>query len=240
MPINALNALSRCPICRMNPSSSRGCCSSCYKNLFTPTGDAQLITLGAYEGRLERAIRAYKFHGTTKLSGLFASELSAAIRRNQWEIDAVCAVPLHTLRFLQRGYNQAAVLAKELAAQLELPYLRALVRVRRTRQQARLTRAERFDNVRAAFRVTSSVANLSGKRILLVDDVITSGATNSSLPRNAIQGRSTISQACRHRQGKTGSLACSFTAIKTGRINLLIPLIQLPLKPAGRCDLTGF
>ena len=185
--MNALNALSRCPICRMNPSSSRGCCSGCYKNLFTPAGDAQLITLGAYEGKLERAIRAYKFHGTTKLSGLFASELSAAIRRNQWEVDTVCAVPLHTFRFLQRGYNQAAVLAKELAAQLELPYLRALVRVRRTRQQARLTRTERFDNVRAAFRVTNSAANLGGKRILLVDDVITSGATTAACQETLVR-----------------------------------------------------
>lgn len=89
----------------------------------------------------------------------------------------MCAVPLHTIRFWRRGYNQAALLGKALAVELNTPYLSALLRARPTRQQARLTRAERFENVRAAFRIRVEPEILRGKCILLVDDVVTSGAT---------------------------------------------------------------
>jgi len=86
-------------------------------------------------------------------------------------------VPLHRFRFLQRGYNQAAVLAKALARELEVPYIPALTRTRRTRQQARLSRAERAENVASAFRLSVTPEKIRGKHLILVDDVITSGAT---------------------------------------------------------------
>lgn len=180
MHVNAFNALSRCPICRTNKSHSRGCCTPCYQALFRPIVRSQTITLGTYEGQLEQAIRAYKFHNATRLAKLFAAELAQHIQQNDWQIDAVCAVPLHTFRFLQRGYNQAAVLAKEVAGQLGKPFVPALIRVRRTRQQAKLNRAERIENVSSAFKLNVSSETLRGKQILLIDDVITSGATTAA------------------------------------------------------------
>jgi ComF family protein len=130
------------------------------------------LALGFYNGRLEKAVRAFKFHGTTKLSKLFASELAKAVKRSGWNVDAICPVPLHWTRRLERGYNQSVLIAKPLAKELGLAYTPLLHRVKRTKQQARLSKQERVSNVEDAF-----VSKRCEGSILLVDDVVTSGAT---------------------------------------------------------------
>lgn len=163
-------------MCRSAPSSAVGCCPRCQAKLFSPQVTSQLITLGSYSGDLERAVRAYKFYHVTRLAQLFAAALAAEIKRAQWQADIICAVPLHPLRYLERGYNQSAVLAKLLATTLNTPYRQVLRRTRRTRQQAKLSRAERFANVKDSFKSQP----VKGQRIILVDDVITSGATTEA------------------------------------------------------------
>jgi ComF family protein len=131
-----------------------------------------LLALGFYSGRLEKAVRAFKFHGTTRLSKLFAHELARAVKRSGWKVDSICPVPLHWTRRLERGYNQSVLIAKPLARDLGLSYAPLLRRVKRTKQQATLGRLERVSNVEDAFLSKPCQGN-----ILLVDDVVTSGAT---------------------------------------------------------------
>jgi ComF family protein len=91
--------------------------------------------------------------------------------------DVVIPVPLHSARRRERGYNQSDLLAREVAAHLGIPFLtRALKRVKNTRSQTGLKREERLLNVQGAFRVKDKPA-VSGKAVLLVDDVTTTGAT---------------------------------------------------------------
>ena len=91
--------------------------------------------------------------------------------------DVVIPVPLHSARKRERGYNQSDLLAREVAARLGIPVLtRALKRVKNTRSQTGLQREERLLNVQGAFRVKDKPA-VSGKAVLLVDDVTTTGAT---------------------------------------------------------------
>jgi ComF family protein len=111
----------------------------------------------------------------TRLARLFAGALATELKHARWQADLVCPVPLHWSRYLRRGYNQSALLAKLLAKALEAPYGCPLRRTRRTRQQAKLSRAERFANVQGAF-----VSRPVSGQILLVDDVITSGATGEA------------------------------------------------------------
>jgi ComF family protein len=93
-----------------------------------------------------------------------------------WEIDVVFPVPLSRRRLRERGYNQAALFALPLALGLNVPYRpKALRRVRHTRSQVDLSWGERRENVSGAFAASSD--DVSGKTILLVDDVITTGAT---------------------------------------------------------------
>ena len=152
------------------------------KNLFTPELRSATLTLGVYEGRLEAAVRAFKFQHATRLADVFGAALAAEIMRQGWEVDAVCAVPLHFRRYLQRGYNQSALIARKVAAALGVPYSPLLTRTTATRQQARLQRKERFANVEGAFHAKP----VQGKRVLLIDDVITSGATTAACV-NALQ-----------------------------------------------------
>jgi ComF family protein len=93
------------------------------------------------------------------------------------------SVPLHFMRRLQRGFNQAESLAGCLARQLNLPHRsRILRRVRRTRPQSELRRDDRRENVRGAFWARAT-ADLRGSTVLLVDDILTTGATCSEAAR---------------------------------------------------------
>ena len=166
-------SLSRCPICKTRPSSAEGCCSACAAALFSPHMEGFELALGRYEGRLERAIRAFKFHGVTRLGVLFGEEIASAVRGSGWRPDLICPLPLHTGRRLERGYNQSAVITRTAAQRLNVAHSHALGRTRATQQQARLGESERQQNVTGAFRAKP----LRGERVLLVDDVTTSGAT---------------------------------------------------------------
>jgi ComF family protein len=194
-------SLTRCPICKERANSSLGCCKACSQTLVQPQFGETWVSLGIYDGKLERAVRAFKFHHTTKLANLFAQEMAAVVLTQAWSIDAVCAVPLHWSRYLERGYNQSALVAKKLAQELGLPYQPLLKRVKRTEQQAKLAKAERLSNVSNAF-----LAKATQGCILLIDDVITSGATT---------------EACVEALQKAGATQVKVAAIARARIQKL-------------------
>lgn len=101
------------------------------------------------------------------------------------DADALIPVPLHWRRLWMRRFNQSAALAEIIATQAKLPVaLAALARVKATRQQVGLTKSERADNVQGAFRVRPEArAEIKGRRLVLVDDVLTSGATIDACAR---------------------------------------------------------
>ena len=165
--------LLRCPVCQNAGSRPLGLCARCAEGLLEPAFSLFELSLGVYGGALERAVRAYKFGGVRRLGGFFGTALADALVTSGWEADLISAVPLHPSRYLQRGYNQAALVARAAAGRSGLPYRALLRRVRATRQQARLGGSARQGNVAGAFRAVP----LDGERVVLVDDVMTSGAT---------------------------------------------------------------
>ena len=92
------------------------------------------------------------------------------------DFDMVCAVPLHPCRMKLRGYNQSEVFARQIASEMELPYVDLLERVVDTVSQTNLNHARRIKNVEGAFALAEDIS-VKGARILLVDDVVTTGAT---------------------------------------------------------------
>jgi ComF family protein len=137
--------------------------------------------------------------------------LLAAVARTT-RFDAIVPMPLHWLRRWHRGFNQAELLARGLARPLGIPVVPALVRARATAPQAGLTRAQRRANVSGSFRVRRHAA-VAGAHVLLVDDVMTTGATlsaaASALKRAGARRITaiTIARADRTRQSFTGRLA---------------------------------
>jgi competence protein ComFC len=143
------------------------------------------ISWSFYEGPLVRAILLLKFEQIEPLGELFGRMLAGLVAATcpALEADVVVPVPLHRERQRERGYNQAAVIAKPLAKRLGIAYKPILLsRIRPRPDKHILSLEERWESVRGAFatRPGSVVDNL---RVLLVDDVLTTGATLDSCAR---------------------------------------------------------
>ncbi len=128
------------------------------------------------EGGVRKAVHRLKYHRDLALADILAAQMLPLVREQGWEIDAVVAIPLGKQRLRERGYNQAALVAFPLALGLDVPFLRhALSRTRETRSQVGLSAEERRQNVAGAFKAAGE--RVQGKTVLLVDDVMTTGAT---------------------------------------------------------------
>jgi ComF family protein len=142
-----------------------------------PPGSPRVIAFAAFGGAVAVALRRLKFTGRPDLGRPLGHLARHAVRSVDLCADVVVPVPLHARRLAERGYNQAALIGHAVAAELRVPLAaRALVRVRSTARQATLDRPARFENVREAFRVRDAAA-VQGRRVALVDDVLTTGAT---------------------------------------------------------------
>lgn len=161
-------------------------CEECYKNLKTTkdkTFDAKenikiVLSPYMYTGSLRNAIKEYKFQGQRLYGDLFGKMLVNELKEHIWlsEYDCIIPVPLHELRCIERGYNQAEILARGISDWLMLPLVNdVLVRLRNTERQSRLTGIARIENVKGAFGAFGNF--VKGKKIILVDDIYTMGET---------------------------------------------------------------
>ena len=135
-------------------------------------------SFGAYDGVLKKLIHLLKYDRIRTLAAPLADRLVSACPLDQ-RFDALVPMPLHWFRHWRRGYNQATLLAKELARRGGLPLVRGVRRTRATPPQAGLTGARRRANVSGAFQPLRG-RPLQGMRVLLVDDVFTTGSTASA------------------------------------------------------------
>ena len=164
----------RCPVCAI-PQPLGEICGDCLRH--SPSFDASRAALD-YGFPVDKLVQALKYGHRLAASRLFV-DLMAALPVPQ--ADLVMPMPLHSVRLASRGFNQAAELARPLARHWGLPVLLdGIVRDVDTRPQAGLPWKERTANVRGAFRVTSRV---EGLRVVVVDDVMTTGATLAELAR---------------------------------------------------------
>lgn len=163
----------RCSVC-WRPQADGAACADCRTQ--PPPFDGLRAAL-VYSGAVRTVVQDLKYRGTTVLAGPMAQLMAACAREHGLAAELIVPVPLAGLRQRTRGYNQAEALSKPLGRELGLPVRGgALRRLRNTAPQARSDDARaRRSNVEGAFRARGE--DVKGRRVLLVDDVTTTGAT---------------------------------------------------------------
>ncbi len=167
-----------CPTCGSDVAAYEVRLDRCAACRGRSTKISATARVGPYRVALGRLFRGYKFQDRDELGPLLGDWLVEAVGNAHWleRVEAVVSVPTHWIRRLDRKFHAAEVLADHLARDLRLPHVSLLRRTRAGRHQLGLSFAQRAANVRGAFALTPGVT-LRGARLLLVDDVRTTGAT---------------------------------------------------------------
>ncbi len=192
-PLGNVSRIPVCPACLLSvrPLQAEYFCRSCRTpfvdaypldehDLCTVCRESQVnfdaaYSYGSYDGSLRDLIHLFKYARIDSLSTPLSRLMIRAMPRDE-RFDAVMAVPMHWWKRWERGFNQAELLAKPVARSLGVPLKHNLRRPKRGQAQAGLGHMERLENLQTVFRV-SEPRELAGKRILLIDDVFTTGAT---------------------------------------------------------------
>jgi ComF family protein len=149
-----------------------GLCTACRLSL---TGFDSAFSFGSYEGTLRKLVHVFKYGKVETLAQPLSRLMMKAVPLDR-RFDVVAPMPMHWRKRWERGFNQAELLARPIAQRYGVPVSSHLRRSRYTESQAGLTEAGRQKNLKHSF-VVRRPGQIAGKRILLVDDVFTTGAT---------------------------------------------------------------
>jgi ComF family protein len=172
----------RAPFVSRFALDEQGRCALCRRGAL---GFDAAYSFGFYENELRKLIQLFKYGRVPTLSAPLGRLLARALPREQ-NFDVIVPMPLHWRKRWQRGFNQSELLAREIGRRTHVPLRHALRRIKNTPSQAGLTSAKRRRNVSGAFQASRRAKNrgwLDGRSVLLIDDVMTTGATAASCAR---------------------------------------------------------
>lgn len=176
----------RCLFCGAVTAGGEPICADCVKKRETEPCRRRFSLPGAgadgllilapfpYQSGFRKTLHRFKFRKKTSLAEPIGAYMAAALTGEGAAADGVCFVPMTRKKERDRGYNQSELLAKAVAEKLGLPCLPLLEKLRETDTQHKLNKAQRRKNVKGAYRAKEKAA---GKTLLLVDDIVTTGAT---------------------------------------------------------------
>ncbi|MFH1387354.1 MAG: ComF family protein [bacterium] len=174
----------KCEVCRRG--SPEALCGECFSQIKFMKPNLGIYSATAYDGVIKESIHRFKFNKRKKLAEplgvLLVNYLGHKPGLKIDELDGIIPVPLHEKRMRERGFNQVELLASTLTKYFELPVTPALERLKNTHPQFDLQRDARLNNVKGAFRVINPKA-VYNKKVLLLDDIYTTGATISECGR---------------------------------------------------------
>jgi len=165
------------PFCEGCGSELDGVLNVCSKCI---NSDARIwtraVSIFHMKGLSGELVHRFKYNGCIELGRPLGEIAAKTFLTHNIKVDAIVPIPLHWRRLFCRGYNQSEIIAKQLSKELKIPVEKILMRNRHTKQQAKLEKNERKKNLIDAFSIIKG-ANYEKRSILLVDDVMTTGAT---------------------------------------------------------------
>jgi len=173
------------PVCLVCDAYAEPLCERCRAQIRPvppgtelPVGLAGVLSVGYHEEALRAAVLKLKFQRDAAVAEPVGRLLAGALRPHQaeWRADGLVPVPIHWTRQWERGFNQSELLAQRVGRSLSLPVTQVLVRKRRTPPQVGLEAVARQRNLQGAFAIRPH-ATVEGQRLILVDDVRTTGST---------------------------------------------------------------
>lgn len=175
----------KCPFCGALLEKGDLLCPDCQRDLpwlTGPAGEKRVELTGGcvsalrYEGKVRESIHGYKFGGKSARSRAFGAMISQAITDHELTADLVSWPSLSARRLRKRGYDQAELLAREVSKALDLPLVCTLEKTDRPAQSGIDDESARRANLLGAYTAVN-VGNFTGKTVLLIDDIVTTGAT---------------------------------------------------------------
>lgn len=175
----------RCPGCGGPLDGILDLCEDCADA--GPRPWSRAVSAFPFYGQLRLAVHRFKYRNRISLAQFFGRKMAEAwLDHGAGDIDIVSYIPLHWMRFMERGYNQAELLAAQVGRHLEIEMLNTLRRNRSTGRQATLGKNDRQQNLRGAFKPYRP-SRFENKNILLVDDVFTTGSTLAEATRTLLK-----------------------------------------------------
>lgn len=174
----------RCPYCEAVILKTEYACESCKKKFPSPAiikyavGGYRCTSPFPYDGIFKKAVKKFKFGNRGGYAKQLAFPIAQSILESYpgVEFDLITCVPMHRKRLIERGYNQAELLAKECAGIMNIPYFDTLEKFKENREQHSIKASERAKNVKGVYR-TIDKELVRNKNILIIDDIITTGNT---------------------------------------------------------------
>lgn len=186
------------PVCESCGRPTKPGVSPCIACARAPLPLKQVRAAALYADPIQHVLHRFKYEGLFALAGPLAEVMFLAWPHWQQSIDLVLPIPLHKARMRERGYNQAELLMRAVEQQLHWePHSppTALIRIRHTRPQVGMSWSQRRANVRRAF--VADPGHVVGKKVLLIDDVYTTGATLAAAAEALLNaGASSVSAYC--------------------------------------------
>ncbi len=185
-----------CPVCEAPISADQRRCPEDHGKRQCPVDFVR--PLAPFDQKHRRLIHMLKYYGASDVARLFGRRLGELILREQHfqGFEGLVPVPLHEKRLRERRYNQAELLAQAASEVCGLPVLPVAKRIKNTQSQTKLSARQRRENVRGAFRI-DDVGAVSGRMLVVVDDVVTTGATTGELARALLEaGAKSVCAIC--------------------------------------------
>jgi len=193
----ALQSISPCQLCNVEQQQIHAVCEDCWRQLpwFKSTVQRQEIEIHStchYDYPIDRIIQKFKYEQQLHFQQLLAGAL---MQLRLPKIQAIVPMPISKQRLAERGYNQSLVLGKILAKQLNLPIWQPITRLQQHSQKG-LTRLERIENIQQQFQINTT-SKLRYRRVLILDDVVTTGSSIFALKQKLEQlGCQKVYAAC--------------------------------------------